>query len=371
MSTTKAKLIKIEPIKIGNNPYAKALCEAYGDEYDAEKVIGYQMELEVSGIIDDDGKNTIKMIFENRCYDGSKNEFKQSVQKAIDKNSIRYSCCNKIIIPDGVTEIKESAFSRYKDLTSITIPSSVKYIGKNAFSECERLVDITISDGVTSIGDQAFEGCTDLINIIIPSSVKSIGKRSFANCSHLKAVTLNNGLEKIGEEAFLDCDSLISITIPDSVTSIGDQALEGCTTLVKATIPLSIDMQFPKSVTVRHTDDKDDYDIYDKVVNGWDVDQLLEDGANRWTKYGKDRIYIDVDLCSQFRGLKVTRYKTGNISGSWINGKEISHRGAFELIESYRNTFINLEDGSIHCGDDWIIDYLKENYYVGDTTQPT
>ena len=41
-----------------------------------------------------------------------------------------------------------------------------------------------------------------------------------------------------------------------------------------------------------------------------DIAKLLEAGGKRWSKYGKDRIYIDVETL----GLEVSYYKTGNVS---------------------------------------------------------
>lgn len=30
----------------------------------------------------------------------------------------------------------------------------------------------------------------------------------------------------------------------------------------------------------------------DEIVNGWNISKLEKAGANRWTKYGKDRVYL-------------------------------------------------------------------------------
>ena len=166
-----------------------------------------------------------------------------------------------LIIPDGVTEIKNSAFEGCSGLTSVTIPNSVTSIGGWAFGGCTGLTSIEIPNSVTSIGSSAFYGCSGLTSItvadgntvydsrdncnaiiktatntliagckntIIPNSVTSIGSSAFYGCSGLTSVTIPNSVTSIGSSAFSGCTRLRSIEIPNSVTSIGDYAFDGC-----------------------------------------------------------------------------------------------------------------------------------------------
>ena len=57
----------------------------------------------------------------------------------------------KVVIPDGVTEIKANEFKDCKDITEIVIPNSVKSIGGSAFSGCVGLTIITINKPEGSI----------------------------------------------------------------------------------------------------------------------------------------------------------------------------------------------------------------------------
>ena len=52
-----------------------------------------------------------------------------------------------LVIPDGVTEIKNYAFAGYRSLTSVTVPETVTSIGKVVFFECANL------DSVHFLGD--------------------------------------------------------------------------------------------------------------------------------------------------------------------------------------------------------------------------
>ncbi|MBR3613074.1 MAG: leucine-rich repeat domain-containing protein [Bacteroidaceae bacterium] len=137
----------------------------------------------------------------------------------------------ELVIPNGVTEIKNYAFAYYTGLTSVTIPNGVTSIEESAFDGCTGLTNITIPNSVTSIGGSAFSGCTGLTNITIPNSVTSIGRNAFVGCTGLTNITIPNGVTSIGGKAFSGCTGLTNITIPNSVTSIGGNAFDGCTAL--------------------------------------------------------------------------------------------------------------------------------------------
>jgi hypothetical protein len=79
-------------------------------------------------------------------------------------------------IPNGVTNIGDSAFSYCRNLTNVIIPNSVTSIGDSAFFECFDLANLTIPDSVITIGDSALYACSGLSTLIIPSSVTNIGK---------------------------------------------------------------------------------------------------------------------------------------------------------------------------------------------------
>ncbi len=68
-----------------------------------------------------------------------------------------------VVIPDGVTTIKDNAFY-FGSFNSITIPSSVQTIGAQAFYDCY-VKSIVIPNSVTSIGLGAFGSCSGLEKI--------------------------------------------------------------------------------------------------------------------------------------------------------------------------------------------------------------
>ena len=142
----------------------------------------------------------------------------------------------ELVIPNGVTKIKDYAFSGCSGLTSIEIPNSVTSIGSSAFYGCSGITSIEIPNSVTSIGSSAFYGCSGITSIEIPNSVTSIGDSAFDDCSGLTSITIGNAVTSIGVSAFSGCTGLASVEIPNSVTSIGDSAFSGCSGLTSITI---------------------------------------------------------------------------------------------------------------------------------------
>ena len=145
----------------------------------------------------------------------------------------------KLEIPEGVTTIKNYAFTGLNTIRSVTIPNSVTYIGYYAFYGCSGLTSVTIPNSVTSIRDYTFHNCSGLTSVTIPNSVTYIGYYAFYGCSGLTSVTIPNSVTSIGNYAFSYCTGLTSVTIPNSVTSIGDYAFF-CCNMTSVTIPNSV-----------------------------------------------------------------------------------------------------------------------------------
>ncbi len=193
------------------------------------------------------------------------------------------STLKSIVLPYGLKEIKDNAFTDSKALTNVKMYDNVTYIGKGAFSNCKALKDVTLSNSIEaidddafykcsflgdvklpktlkSIGEEAFLGCICFDNLIlpenleevewgafaecslitsvtIPESLKYVGRFMFGDCKYLSTVYLHDKLEKIDSGAFNGCYRLEKITIPESVTTIGTSAFAGCSALTEIVIP--------------------------------------------------------------------------------------------------------------------------------------
>lgn len=114
----------------------------------------------------------------------------------------------KVILPDNLISIRESAFAGCSSLSSIVFPSSLKIIADKAFEGCFSLKSIDIPKSVIAIEEQAFNLCSALSEVKLNEGLQTIGKQAFANCSSLETVTLPHSLIKIGESAFAYCKKL-------------------------------------------------------------------------------------------------------------------------------------------------------------------
>ncbi|GHT72892.1 hypothetical protein AGMMS50262_02920 [Bacteroidia bacterium] len=144
----------------------------------------------------------------------------------IDENGVLigyHGAGGDVVIPDGVTAIRSSAFQNNQNITSVIIPNSVTYIWFWAFNGCSNLASVAIPNSVTSIGEFVFNGCSNLAFITIPNSVTTIGREAFSGCTSLASITIPNSVTSIGERAFAMCNNLQEITVewstPLSITS--------------------------------------------------------------------------------------------------------------------------------------------------------
>ena len=96
----------------------------------------------------------------------------------------------ELVIPDGITAIKNYTFAGCCSITSVVIPNSVTSIGAYAFYVCNKLTSISIPNSVVSIGDFAFSN-TNIANVTIGSGVEFIGRYAFGG-NYLKNISIAN-----------------------------------------------------------------------------------------------------------------------------------------------------------------------------------
>ena len=146
---------------------------------------------------------------------------------------------SSLVIPDGVSEIGESAFEGNSFLISVVIPVGVTRIEDYSFAGCSNLTSIGLPDGLKNIFCGAFYGCKNLKSVVIPNGV-SLSVKVFRGCQNLTTVKLPSDLPTIPEDLFWGCKKLTSVVIPDSVDHIGEEAFKNCTSLVSVTLQQGI-----------------------------------------------------------------------------------------------------------------------------------
>ncbi len=114
-------------------------------------------------------------------------------------------------VPDGVTEISQSAFNSCSSLTDIKIADSVNVIGRNTFQSCSRLINVVLPKDIKAIKSCMFMYCSALTEFIIPDTVTVIEAQAFRRCDNLSSVTVPVSVTEIQDAAFLFCRKLSDI----------------------------------------------------------------------------------------------------------------------------------------------------------------
>lgn len=141
----------------------------------------------------------------------------------------------KVIVPEGVTVIRKSAFRFCRNLTTVELPDGLTVIEQAAFANCPNLCGVRLPDSVTVLGASAF-AVSALETINLPPNLGEISHSLFSNCTNLKSITLPDTITAIGGDAFSNT-ALQEIRIPDTVIEIGDSAFYGCSDLEKVRLP--------------------------------------------------------------------------------------------------------------------------------------
>ena len=211
-----------------------------------------------------------------------------------DRSFANYGCQKhllKVILPQTITTIEESAFYSCDSLKEIVFPPKLTTIYRWAFYDCDGLEEISIPNSVTKIGNAAFSHCDKLTTVTLPNSEVEIEESAFW-MTPLSQIFVPQFVKAIGVNAF-DCNIIVdnenlnfssedgvlfdktkkkllsvpvdreSYVIPGSVEIIGDGAFFCCRHLSQVTIPKHLktigdcafessnikEVEIPKSVT--------------------------------------------------------------------------------------------------------------------------
>ena len=156
-----------------------------------------------------------------------------------------------IILPEGLTQIKNHTFFGCSKLVNVNIPDTVAVLKKSAFCGCSALTEIQLSENLADINSFAFDGCKSLKKIKVPDTVTKLGYQCFANCTNLEEINIpagwkecpsdtgNTGLGNQGS-IFINCDNLVSVTVPEGITEIPDFGFSNCNKLRDVQLPESL-----------------------------------------------------------------------------------------------------------------------------------
>ena len=127
----------------------------------------------------------------------------------------------KVVVEEGITELPNRTFYRYKALETVELPSTLTVLGANGddyysngnvFQGCAALKNIVIPESVTTMGPGVFYGCSSLESINIPAGVTRIEKDALRETG-LKKVEFHENVTYFGAYAFRDSENLEEIVI--------------------------------------------------------------------------------------------------------------------------------------------------------------
>lgn len=119
----------------------------------------------------------------------------------IERNAFYQTSLSRIVIPDSVTEIGESAFDYSNDLKTIVFGKGAKVIPSSCCYYDRALTTVIIPEGVTTIKESAFWWCTALEEITLPSTVNVI-ERAFEKAT--KVTIQNDNIKQIEDGTYID-----------------------------------------------------------------------------------------------------------------------------------------------------------------------
>lgn len=157
----------------------------------------------------------------------------------IGKNAFLNKNVKKIVLPNGILAVGDSAFSELEELEYVSLPESLMVICEDAFYNCGKLKDVYFPENLRAIGERAFQNCDSIENVKFPNELALVSSDAFSNCSNLKNVSFGKGILGIGSGAF-ERTAIVEVVIPDKVYSMSAGVFSGCVQLKEAVIPKTV-----------------------------------------------------------------------------------------------------------------------------------
>lgn len=146
-----------------------------------------------------------------------------------------YSTVVDLVIPSGVTTIKEYKFSNFQQLKTVVVPDTVTYIGEGAFSGCSALTSITLP----FVGEQKYTSTTSTnpFGYIFGTDEYTGGTSTSQGTTYyipttLKTVIITGGTI-LPKYAFRRCSNITKIVLPSTLTKVDSYALANLSATTK------------------------------------------------------------------------------------------------------------------------------------------
>ena len=223
----------------------------------------------------------------------------------------------------GIQVIDENKFNyivgrRFRDSNRVIVPQWVRHIADSAFEDCKSAEEIILHEQITDIGSSAFVHCGSLTKLYIPAAVKTIDRHAFYpgynTESHIESIevasdsayftsvdgvlfnksktelihypdgrkdeayTVPDGVLTIVNNAFSNCTYLRSLTIASSVSNLDCFAISGCENLSELLLLCDIsslnDLSINGCSSIKHLRVEHWSDALNELTKGWNLNSI-------------------------------------------------------------------------------------------------
>ena len=244
----------------------------------------------------------------------------------------------EIVIPDGISEIKEYAFQDtvYNNrIQRIHIPDSVTRIGAFSMRDCPALTEVRLTNNLTRLERWTLAHCPQLSHLTLPQMLTYIGDYALCGCGLVSVVIPKNVIE-IGTAAFQSCAKLTSAVILDNVKTIGDCAFYKCNQLTIYTVPGSAAEDYAKKNGISY-----------KYIEDVSASTKKGPGTDEPAQTSPDKGYTSIQLRDTGDGFEICQthyvetegisnfyidYEDGRIFIDWQDGSPQKTIGYYEQV---------------------------------------
>ncbi|MBR4265493.1 MAG: leucine-rich repeat protein [Bacteroidales bacterium] len=127
---------------------------------------------------------------------------------------------DEYVVREGTETIQEYAFAD-KEIKKIILPNTLKNIEESAFYYSRKLEYVSMADSVLQVGDYAFSHCKNLKYLKLSNSISKLGEGILEECLNIEELYLPENLKTIDPNffAFTDCETEAKIYLPTTNTN--------------------------------------------------------------------------------------------------------------------------------------------------------
>ncbi|MCR5195154.1 MAG: leucine-rich repeat domain-containing protein, partial [Pseudobutyrivibrio sp.] len=264
------------------------------------------------------------------------------------------SSLSSVTLGRAMRTIPAGCFANTTMLKSIVIPKGITDIRETAFSDSGLLsIDLSKNQNITVIKKAVFDGCNYLSDIKLPSGITSLGTAAFRSGAYLNTDFLKNlnKLETIGDSCF-ETSKVEKAYIPPNVTYVGDSCFNSCLYLKELEIAdfnegldTKKEKRIGKSCFSTTALEKVDFpmDNEDNINISFMIDQYAFEKCNRLGSLVFPKNLKLLGDCAFQSCSKVDKYKT-NLYNSRIDSWDVLKDEKFPGSKAYYIYSLSNED---------------------------